>query len=56
MIFYMCWQHMVPDYCKKYKNKINPFFLEISQQIHTKYEKVAIITQFGAETSAISQA
>ena len=46
MIFYMQLQHMVPDYCTIYMNKINPLFSEISQ-LHKIYEKVAIhvITQ-----------
>ena len=37
MLFYMRQQHMVPDYCTKYK--MNPFFSEISQQIHKKCMK-----------------
>ena len=44
MLFYMHQQQMVPDYVPN-MNKINPFFSEMSQQIHKMYEQVAIITE-----------
>ena len=42
MPIYMCQHHMVPGTST---NNINPLFSELSQQIHTMYEKLPIITQ-----------